>query len=497
MSRLWGNKLLAILFLFLNFIYIFSNSLVGEIKKIGDVYFFVSDGKKYEIGVDRWLPAKYLNTKIELKDPIIIGNRIVFEKYRIYGSNTSYWEILSQKLKKIDFDFNVYLDKNYLYFSFIVMNRSLKPVKFKFPSSQEVDFVVMNRDLKNTIWRWSWGKKFKIGYVNEVLLPHQQLKYYARWNYVRSYVEDGEYKAFAEFHALPHGKISDVKAIIIKTVTKYFEMDEDLLPLSIGTVWRYESENEPSKVIEMKVTGTAFFNEKKYFVVQNFLDENYKKLMGNSRFIRFDPNKGNFFEYLDGKEVPLFKKRFKIVEDDKGGYDFLKFSGRKWILKYTFKKGIGIFSANLNGDKFILKNVNFSLVEDGNKNKNDFSCLNENLFFKESGGYQKKDIFYSIWGNGSLVVIDRGKIVFQCPIDREKFYLLLKKIKDSGFFELKSFYGKDSVYYPLTIKIELKGKENKSVTVKTSKSDKPPFTFWDVVDLIKCFVKNERKKYEK
>ncbi len=499
MFRLWGNRFFLFLIIFFNFVYVFSNSLIGKIEKVGNVYFFVTESKRYEIGLDKWSPKKYLNCRIELKDPKIVGNTITFDKYKILGGNNdaSYWEILSQKLKKVDFDFNVYLDNNYLYFSLLVINKSETPVRFKFPSSEEVDFVVMDSNLKNTIWRWSWGKNFKIGYKSEVLLPHNQLKYYARWNYVRSYIEDGEYKVFAEFHSLPHGKISEVKSIIIKTPTKFFNMDEDFIPLSVGSTWKYLEKDDNQKFLEMKVTGTATFSGKKYFTVENFLDENIIKSKGNSRFLRFDPNIKNFVEFKDGKDIPLFKGRFKIIKNNKGEYNFLQFTGRKWVLKYSFRKGIGIVKAKVNGNSFILNRVNFNINESDTKLGDNFSDIDENLILIEKGGFQKKDILCSIWGNGSIVIVKKGKIVYQGPIDKKKFYSLLKKIYNAGFLELRNFYGKDAVYYPLTIKIELKGKNNKVVVVKTSEKDKPPISFWDIVDLINNFANRERKAYEK
>ncbi len=498
--RLSVNRSVLLLILIL-FSFSFSFPIVGKVVSDGGKFFFITQNKRYEIGMSRWDAVKYEGLTLDVEDPKISGDRIFFSKYRILkdaslsGLSSSFKEILSEKLKKINLDFNVYVEKNFLYFSLLVINSSQGAIKLKFPSSQEVDFVVMDSELKKTIWRWSWGKKFKVGYVNEILLPKGQLRFYARWNFEKSYIEDGEYKVFAELHALPHGFISEVKSIILKTPSTYYEIEESFIPLGVNYVWKYRGKGGGE--ILMRVTGTSEISGRKYFVVDNFPDG---KNRDGSRFIRFNPDVKNFVEYVCGVgEVPLFGGKFKVIESEKGGvYEFLKFNGRGWNKKYEFKRGIGIVKAFLSGDVYRLESVDFNVGEfKKGTGENVSSDVNYNLFLKEEGGYEKKDVYYSLWGNGTIVVMKGNRLIFQGRIRRDKFLVLIKKIFEMGFLELKDYYGKNSVPFPLVVEIGISGKKKKRVLVKTSKSDKPPISFWDILDLIKKFIKEESGYNEK
>jgi len=81
---------------------------------------------------------------------------------------------------------------------FEVINISSEAIEFTFPTGQQFDFLLRNRE--QVIWRWSYGKQF-IQIITKISIePGQSLIYRVEWPQVDNLgnpVPPGKYKAIA------------------------------------------------------------------------------------------------------------------------------------------------------------------------------------------------------------------------------------------------------------------------------------------------------------
>ena len=89
----------------------------------------------------------------------------------------------------------------------------------------------------------SGGRTFDIGFNDVVIAPNSELRFTERWDFLRSYVEDGEYIAFAEVHCLPHGMLSETRKFIVQTSRLQISMQKTFLPLETRNTWTYRRED--------------------------------------------------------------------------------------------------------------------------------------------------------------------------------------------------------------------------------------------------------------
>ena len=506
-------------------------SIEGKIVKNKDsVYLYSKNGKRFLITGEASVCFKYAQCEIEILDPLFpTPDTLTFSRYRIKNSDdghefpSSVRTILSTAKLRPDFEFQVVQVGSKVRFVIYIRNSSLKPEILRFPSSQKYDFLLMNQDEKKVLWKWSWGKKFKIGFNTLIIPPSTELKFSEEWNFLSSYIEDGEYIAYAQIFCMPHGWLSKRKRVILHSETEKVQLAESFIPLNPGNRWIYVI-TPGNRKVSMEVTGFLRKYGKKYYVVSFFPDSRHIMQEGSaekfdSTLIRFDREKVSFVKLEESGEVPLIisDSTHRVVPSDNffvcsaGSFDhcldYQYLSNHKWTTVYKIVPGIGIvkgeFSLPGEGKKtFALQDVFFNEQPIPSKNAAMESTTesrkegNFYITFHKYGGVPPVDITYSIRSNGTCVILDDGKIAGQGILGASTLWDLVHYMESQGVFDLKSSYGDNDIDNPLIIELNVGVNNRKThVRMKTSASDKPPMAFWKIVDKIVSTV-NQIKQDE-
>ncbi len=164
--------------------------LRGTIRQADDrTWLAADDGRRLLIEGDGAICFKYANCRIEVLDPLIAGDATLqFTRYRILAGDDGQAldfpprKILNTKNRQPYTEFQFVHVGPTLRFKLYIANRGDKPLRIRFPSSQKYDFAVMTPDQQTTLWRWSWGRNFEIGFSDLILAPGQQYTYTEKWS---------------------------------------------------------------------------------------------------------------------------------------------------------------------------------------------------------------------------------------------------------------------------------------------------------------------------
>ncbi len=494
----------------------------GKILKEEDKVWFVdTTGHRFMLEGEAGIFFKYANYRLEILNPVFpTSDSIRFTQYRILESDngeqveSTVRQILSVKGKQPALDFQVQPRDGTFRFTLYLTNRGDAPIRLRFPSSQRFDFVVMTTDEKTTLWRWSWGRTFDIGFNDLIVGPNSEIHFDERWDYLRSYVEDGEYIAFAEVHCLPHGILSETRKFIIQSSRLQMSFQSSFLPLEEGNSWVYRRADS-GESLRMAVTGTARLDGKEYRVLSAFPDARSlgadgRDPEGDSRLVRFDAPANRYVEWTPEGERALLQTddTHRLVPTDGpcpaagGKYDYClelrELVDKKWEPLYTLIPGIGlsrVFIPRPDGPpaEWDMTEARLGSVPPAPRLAgaeqpagSEFKVLLYKL-----GGIPPADILYSLKSDGSVVVMEHGALARQGVVPVARLWELVQAIDQDGVFQLNEKYGEDDIDDPLRIELRVEvGDRTKSVRMRTSAKDKPPLSFWNIVSRIEQFMKN-------
>lgn len=495
-------------------------SLKGRIVKDADkVWFMDESGRKYNIDHEAGIFFKYTDYRLEVMDPVFPSSESIrFVRYRILESdlgeivNSNVRQILSPKNKLPAMDFRVQQAGTSLRFTLYLANRGDTPIRLRFPSSQKYDFLAMTPDEKTLLWRWSWGRNFDLGFNDLVLSPNSELSFSEKWEYLKSYLDDGEYVAYAEVHCLPHGILSEKQRFIIQADRQRVVPQPYFLPLEQGNSWTYQATGSGTP-LQMTVTGEVRLDGRDYRTLTFFpdtrsMDENGAFREGDSRLVRFDKTANRYVEWTPQGEIPLLSADdgARIIPADgpcrtpAGQFDncleYRVLRDKKWEHVYTIVPGIGLVWAGVSKAggpvaELALSAANFSRSQSSPvpqvpaaAGTADFRVL-----LRRKGGIPPEDRLASLRSNGTLVVMERGELARQTTLPVADLWALVQAIDQAGFFQLQDRYGENDIDDPLEIELEvvLDGR-TKRVTMRTSVKDKPPAAFWQMVEQVERLV---------
>jgi len=491
-------------------------AMKGRIVTDGNRSRFVTpDGRRFWIDGEAGNFLKYKDFRIEALNPALPAEDVIrFTRYRILESDagepiqSGVREIMSVKNKQPALDFQVQQQGSAVTFTLYLTNRSDVPIGLKFPSTQRFDFAVMSADGQTTLWRWSWGRTFDLGFNHLVIPPLTEEKYSESWDFRRNYIEDGEYLAFAEVHCLPHGMLSETRKFIVQSTQHRIYLQDSFLPLETGRSWTYQI-GETERRVEMAVTGTIVREGRKYAVLSAFPDDRIldptSDAPPDSRLVRFDEATARLVEWTGQSEAVLFQvddaHRFIPSEEAflcgagrfANNLEYRVLQDRRWELRCRLVPGLGLIEVLLprpDGEP-----VRLSLVESriGAPPPKPAPAAETpaaeepgyQLSLHRKGGYPDIDRLVSIRSNGTVVVLDHGAIAGQFTVPMSRIWGLLQAVEQSGLYQLNDRYGQDDIENPLEIvlRIQVNGTA-KEVRMRTSAKDKPPLAFWDIVSMI-------------
>jgi hypothetical protein len=373
--------------------------------------------------------------------------------------------------------------------------------------------VVMTTDQKTTLWRWSWGRTFDIGFNDLIIGPNSEIHFDEKWDYLRSYVEDGEYMAFAEVHCLPHGMLSETRKFIVQSTRLQMSLQNSFLPLEPGNSWLYRRP-DTGDTLRMAVTGTAVLDGKEWRVLSAFPDARSlgpdgRPREGDSRLVRFDSGANRFMEWTPEGERILLQTNdtHRLVPADGpcaaagGRYDYClelrELKNRKWENLYIIIPGIGLaraFIPETEGPPVELAMAEARLGPNpasARKSPEEDPAGEFQVVMVKRGGEPPVDILVSLKSDGSVVVLDRGALTRQFVVPVARLWDLVQAIDQDGLFQLNERYGDDDIENPLEIEIQVRVEGRvKNVHMRTSAKDKPPLAFWNIVSRIEQLVKN-------
>lgn len=502
------------------------------------------DGKKWSIEGDSAICFKYIGMKIEVLDPIFsTAGSVRFTKYRILESEVgrqlpdAFRRILSTKSRQPEVSVHVRQEGSELLFSLTLSNPNKAPVMLKFPSTQMYDFAVMTTDEKTTLWRWSWNGSFQVGHNELKIQPRGEVRWEARWDFTQSYVQEGEYIAFGEVHCLPHGILSPIRHVVLRSERPKVLLPQYFLPLDEGLItWQYRTADAAAKPFDMRVTGKVRLDGNEYAAMSFFPDEKsigpdgLPDVKADSRLIRFDKGSSRFLEWSPLGEKPLLMQdanhRFQPVEgecrtavgtfDRAMAYQIQK--GGEWQTRLVVVPGIGIVQAVIPraaGGDLALEMVSGRTVSSSAPAKTvattaaapaaassspaaprespESPKLNFKIVLKRSGGLPPQDNSISITSDGTLAVLENGKLVRQAAVRQVDVWNIVQVLDRAGFYQLADKYGQDDLEDPLTVEIavDMDGKA-KTVFMRTSAKEKPPMSFWKIVDAVEGFARRAK-----
>lgn len=515
-----------------------------------------AEGKRWTIEGEAAICFKYADLRVEVLDPAFTtAGSVRFSRYRILESEKGgalsaapVRQILSTRHRQPVLTLRVTQTGPELRFSMTLSNPNRTPVKLKFPSTQMYDFVVMSTDEKTTLWRWSWGASFEVGFKELEIRPRGEARWEAAWDFTRSYVQDGEYIAFGEVHCLPHGILSEVQRVVLQANKPRVVLPQYFLPLESNTAWTYRTLGASPRNQEMKITGTIRLEGKEYSVFSFFPDEKslapdgFPQTGGNSRVIRFDRDHARFMEWTPLGEKPLLAQdgmhRFVPVEGgcrtEVGNFDravaFQVQRGDTWKTLLTVVPGIGIVRAAIprpGGGELELEMISGRSASTSPSPSAPAAAASSSpvsaavpaaspapsagtpaaaekraeeaplevftILMRKSGGFPPEESLVSLSSDGNLAVVDKGVIVRQAVLSPSTLWHVAQTLEREGFFQLSDSYGKDDITDPLVIELtgEMSGRK-KHIVMRTSAEQKPPMSFWRIVDAIEYVVKRGR-----
>lgn len=494
----------------------------GKILKESDrVWFVDATGHRYMLEGEAGIFFKYANYRLEILNPVFpTSDSIRFTQYRILESDngelvdSTVRQIMSVKGKHPALDFQIQARDGTFRLTLYLTNRGDAPIRLRFPSSQRFDFVVMTTDEKTTLWRWSWGRTFDIGFNDLIVGPNSEIHFDERWDYLRSYVEDGEYIAFAEVHCLPHGILSEVRKFIIQSSRLQMSFQNSFLPLETGNSWIYRRA-DTGETLRMTVTGTARLGGRDYRVLSAFPDSRSlgpdgRDPEGDSRLVRFDAAANRYVEWTPEGERALLQtdETHRLVPAEGpcpaagGKYDYClelrQLADKKWEPLYTIIPGIGLSQAFIPRPDGPL--VEWDMAEARLGSAPAAPRLSEaegpaggefRVYLHKFGGIPPVDILYSLKSDGSVVVVENGVLSRQGVVPVARLWELVQAIDQDGVFQLNEKYGADDIHDPLQIELQVEvGGKSKIVRMRTSAKDKPPQGFWSIVSRIDQLMKN-------
>lgn len=478
---------------------------------------------------------KYTNYRIEAMDPSFpASDAIYFTRYRILASdsgasvNSGIRQILSGKDHLPVVDFRVENTPPVLKFTIFVANRSRKALRLRFPSSQRFDFAVLTPDRQTEVWRWSWGKDFSLGFNDLILNPGSEQSFSESWEYLKSYVEDGEYLAFGEMHSLPHGQLTEGKRFLVQANRARVLMQKYFLPLEEGGSWVYRA-SDTERLYQMQTQGSVRLGGIVYQVL-SFLPDgrewNRERtfLEGDSRFVRFDPESASYREWTPAGEQPLLQSdethrliptagvfRTKVGEFQET-IEYRCLRDKKWDLRFRLVPGVGILEALLPGTGDTP--VRLELMEyhpgagttraagtprqapaspaTGKAETNQGADFQIRLV--KRGGVPAMNMELQLRSNGTLVQLEEGVIRRQQLVSVNRLWELAQWLDRQGFPQLRERYGEDDLVDPLEIELSmvLDGKD-KTVKMRTSGKDKPPAVFWEMVEQVEKMLADQNQ----
>jgi hypothetical protein len=115
------------------------------------------------------------------------------------------------------------------------------------------------------------------------------------------------------------------------------------------------------------------------------------------------------------------------------------------------------------------------------------------ILMRKSGGFPPEESLVSLSSDGNLAVVDKGVIVRQAVLSPSTMWHVAQTLEREGFFQLSDTYGKNDIEDPLVIELtgEMSGRK-KHIVMRTSAEQKPPMSFWRIVDAIEYVVKRGR-----
>ncbi len=502
-----------------------SAPLRGVIRQADErTWLAADDGRRLLIEGDGAICFKYANYRIEVLDPQIGADATLqFTHYRILAGDDGQAldfpprKILNTKNRQPYTEFQFVHVGPTLRFTLYLANRSDKPLRVRFPSSQKYDFAVMTPDQQTTLWRWSWGRNFEIGYSDLILAPGQQYSFTEKWEYQRDYVEDGEYIAFAELHCLPHGILTDVQKFIIQTKLHQLGMQPYFFPLDLNNTWTYRAAGG-GPLLKSQITGLATAGGREYYVISFFpdadcLDDAGEPQLGDSRFIRWDPATAEYREWTPQGErsllgvggtrrlLPAEKPASTPVGQFTTCLEYRALEDRTWVLRGLIVPGLGLIRTVVPREDrppVELELVDVALGPAARRPEaapppavpggalGDFRLL-----YRRTGGLPPEDFLLSLRANGTLVVLEQGAITRQAVVSAERLWALIQVMDGAGLFQLNERYGDGDLDNPLTIELGVvfDGRA-RQVRMRTSAKDKPPQAFWTIVNEIENLLKS-------
>jgi hypothetical protein len=501
-------------------------TLTGRIAGDNQAVTFISDaGQEYDIQPTAAGFLKYANYRIEILDPVHpTSDTIRFQRYRILESddgetiNSSVRTIMRVKNKRPQMELRIHQTPQKVRFSLCLSNAGDAPISLRFPSSQRYDLVVMTADQKKTLWRWSWGREFELGFNDYVIPAGEEIRFTETWEFADSYIDDGEYIAFAELHCLPHGMLSEVQRIVLQNPRSAIQFQEYCIPMKLGNSWTYRLSGN-DQTVRMEITGLFHWEGKEYFIFSFFPDGlrlTPDGLAGteNSRIIRFERQTSRFMEWTPEGEKPLLlvDLNHRLRESEgacktavgsfKHCLNYQVLVDRQWNLLYRFVPGIGLTAAEV--DAGGVTPLRLEITDFRFRTSADAVSLGESrvttrppeahLTLKKHGGYPAEDILYSLKSNGTFAVLENGMLMDHGTFPVSDLWNLIQTMDDDGLFHLKDNYGDHPVENPLTIEltVQMNG-STKQVTMQTSPSDKPPLVFWKIIDNVERMIRQYRQ----
>ncbi len=492
-----------------------SSTLTGRVvDQNKHAYFVTGDGHRYLIDNGAAAFLKYTNYSLEILDPRHpTTDTIRFTHYRILESDqgqtvdSSVRTILSVKNRRPRIDFQVQQIGPEIRFTLYLINQGSDPIHIRFASTQKYDFVVMTPDHQTTLWRWSWGRNFQVGFNDYVLLPGTETRFTEKWAFLGSYIEDGEYVAFAELHALPHGVISEQKSIIINADQQKTIPQAYFLPMKPGNTWVY-TDTATGRQLDMTITGTIRRDGQEYFVFSFFPDRPPAPgTPADSRIIRFDRANSRFVEWTPQGEVALIEAdaNHRLIPSETacdtrvGRFDrcleYRVRRERKWQPLFTIVPGIGVSDSQLTEPDKPEAHLELTEVRFANNNHTDSAAADTpdtqvQVTLRRAGGYPPADSLLSLRSNGTYVLLRHGRIDQQGTLPSAELWSLIQFMEREGLFQMRDQYGKEDVDNPLEIVLNVRyGERTKQIHMRTSATDKPPLAFWKIVDRIETVIR--------
>ena len=496
-----------------------SRSMTGRIVTDGNRSRFVTeDGRPYWIDGEAGNFLKYKDFHIEILNPSLPAEDVVrFTRYRILQSDagepiqSAVREIMTVKNKQPALEFQVQQQGSSVQFTLYLANRAEVPIGLKFPSTQRFDFVVMSADGRTALWRWSWGRTFDLGFNHLVIPPLTEEKHAESWDFRRSYIEDGEYVAFAEVHCLPHGMLSETRKFIVQSTQQRSYLQDSFLPLETGRNWTYQV-GETDRRVEMAVTGSIVKAGRKYAVLSAFPDERILAGSGgepaDSRLVRFDDAAARLVEWTGESETVLFRvdEQHRLIPAEEaclcgaGRFtnclEYRVLEDRRWTLRYRLSPGLGLLEVYLprpEGEPVRLSLVDSRIAAGppAPPKPPETPAAEEpgyQIAVLRKGGYPDIHRLISIRSNGTVVVLDHGAISGQFTVPMSRIWGLLQAVEQTGLYQLNDRYGQDDIENPLEIhlRVQVNG-TTKEIHMRTSAKDKPPLAFWDIISMIESF----------